>query len=280
MSTQTRDEPGVFSGLLRWLALLTLLATLVALGLALYGALGFKYGMLPLGEALLGYFRVAVVMFMGTAAVGALLTVILVFRSYKGGLISAILAAGVSLVVVGLVGPQVQTGRAVPPIHDISTDTQTPPAFQAILPVRAEWCAQQHIVDSGGCNPSDYVRNPDYLPGFLGQETAPPISDLQAEAYPEIRPLTFLEDREAVFDRALAAAEGLGWTIVAAEREEGRIEASDTSFWFGFVDDVVIRIDEGATSTILDIRSQSRIGRSDVGVNARRITAFKERLVP
>jgi uncharacterized protein (DUF1499 family) len=72
----------------------------------------------------------------------------------------------------------------------------------------------------------------------------------------------------------------MGWTIVAKAPAEGRIEATDTTFWFGFTDDIVIRVapDEQAERTRIDIRSKSRIGRSDVGTNAARVRAYLERL--
>ena len=66
----------------------------------------------------------------------------------------------------------------------------------------------------------------------------------------------------------------MGWHIVAAKSEEGRIEATATTLWFGFKDDVVIRIMPTAAGSRLDIRSKSRVGLSDVGVNAARIREF------
>jgi uncharacterized protein (DUF1499 family) len=70
----------------------------------------------------------------------------------------------------------------------------------------------------------------------------------------------------------------MGWEIVAADVEEGRIEATDRTFWFGFKDDVVIRLTPSGERTIVDVRSKSRVGGSDVGTNARRIRSFLERL--
>ncbi len=84
---------------------------------------------------------------------------------------------------------------------------------------------------------------------------------------------------DLVFERALGIARDLGWSIVAAVPEEGRIEASDRSFWFGFIDDVVIRIRSHPSGSLVDIRSASRAGVSDLGVNAARIQTFIDRLV-
>ena len=80
--------------------------------------------------------------------------------------------------------------------------------------------------------------------------------------------------RDAVFNRALDAAQRMGWTIVAADDMADRIEASDRSRWFGFTDDIVIRIAPEGSSSSVDVRSSSRLGRSDFGVNAARIRGY------
>ena len=80
------------------------------------------------------------------------------------------------------------------------------------------------------------------------------------------------------FDRALAAVESMGWVLVAAERDAGRIEATDTTFWFGFTDDIVVRLRPAGAGTRVDVRSVSRVGIGDVGANAARIRAYIQRL--
>jgi uncharacterized protein (DUF1499 family) len=77
---------------------------------------------------------------------------------------------------------------------------------------------------------------------------------------------------------ALQAARDMGWEIVDADPVEGRIEATDRTLWFGFADDVVIRLATTDSGTRLDVRSKSRIGGSDVGANARRIRRYLARL--
>ena len=76
------------------------------------------------------------------------------------------------------------------------------------------------------------------------------------------------------FNRALDTAPRMGWTIVAADDTAGRIEASDRSRWFGFTDDIVIRITASDSGSRIDLRSSSRQGRSDFGVNAARVTRY------
>ena len=117
----------------------------------------------------------------------------------------------------------------------------------------------------------------------------PPINDItteteaaskgQRDAYPDIQPITLAEPPQKAFERALAAAQAMGWEIVARDPAAGRIEAVDTTFWFGFRDDVMVRIAAapGGGSRV-DVRSKSRVGRGDAGTNARRIRGFRERL--
>lgn len=143
--------------------------------------------------------------------------------------------------------------RAVPPIHDISTDLDQPPNFVAILPLRRN-----------ASNPAEYG----------GSE----VALQQRGAYPDIQTIPLNARPEEAFNRALAVARDLGWEVVAVVPAERRIEMTDTTFWFGFIDDIVIRITPAADRSLVDIRSVSRVGKSDVGTNARRIRAFMQRL--
>jgi len=147
-------------------------------------------------------------------------------------------------------------GPEIPPIHDISTDTGDPPEFVDVLPLRAD--APNTTVYGGG----------------EGQTPAS-LAAQQRAAYPDIAPLTLAEPPQQVFERALAAAESRGWDVVAAVPEEGRIEATDTTLWFRFKDDIVIRIRPAANGgSVLDARSVSRVGRGDGGKNAARLRDY------
>ena len=146
-----------------------------------------------------------------------------------------------------------QSAVKLPKIHDISTDTKKPPRFVAILPLRKD-----------APNPAEYG----------GAE----IAVKQAEAYPDMATMVLQKSPEHAFGLALETAQRMGWNIVAAVPTEGRIEASDTTFWFGFTDDIVIRITPSGNTSLLDIRSVSRVGLSDVGTNARRIRIFLRKL--
>jgi hypothetical protein len=146
-----------------------------------------------------------------------------------------------------------EQARSVPPIHDISTDLDDPPAFVAIVPLRA-----------------DAAHPPEYA----GPETAA----LQRQAYPDIQTRRLALPAAEAFTAAERAARDLGWTIVASVPDQGRIEASDTTVWFRFTDDIVVRVRPEGSGSRVDVRSKSRIGRSDVGTNAARIRRFLSRL--
>lgn len=139
--------------------------------------------------------------------------------------------------------------RSVPPIHDISTDLEDPPAFSAIAPLRA-----------GAPNPA----------AWAGPENA----EQQRRAYPDLDSLVVDAPPAEVVSRAAEIARAFGWEVVAAEPDAGRLEAVDTTFWFGFRDDVVLRARPVAGGTEVDVRSKSRVGRSDLGTNAARIREF------
>lgn len=191
------------------------------------------------------------------AVYGAILTMILavigIMRSRPGsgrrGLSLAITALIISIAVAYVPWSWRQTARSVPRIHDITTDTDNPPEFAAIVPLRAD------------------ARNPVEYGG-------PEVAAQQRLGYPDIRPLVLDLSRDRAFQRALDAAYEMGWEIVAADPAAGRIEATDRTFWFGFRDDVVIRLTPIEDRTVLDIRSLSRVGGSDVGTNAKRVRKY------
>lgn len=105
---------------------------------------------------------------------------------------------------------------------------------------------------------------------------APLINDVSTGT--GIQPVVLNAPAREAFTRARAAAEAMGWQIVSADAAAGRIEAVATTFWFGFKDDVVVRITPQGAASRIDVRSKSRVGRGDAGTNARRIRAYLKRL--
>lgn len=226
------------------------LAIAAAVVLALAGPL-FRMGI----TGLLTSF--SILRFTPIAAIGIILIALAGFAESrvlgdgKGSLkaIGAIVIAGI---VIAMPLSQKLRATGVPPIHDITTDTQNPPVFVDVLPLRKD-----------AANPADYEKDG-------GAKTAA----MQEKAYPDIKTLEMAVPPDQAFDKALDVAKSMGWDIVAQSKQEGRIEATDTTFWFGFKDDIVVRIAADGSGSKVDVRSESRIGLSDVGVNAKRVRAF------
>lgn len=226
------------------IALLAGLALLVGGPGARLGLWDFRFGFLLMRYS--AYVGIAVL------ALGTLALLIPRARRGQGG--KLMIASGIAAILVWIPWQMLQRAQAVPPIHDITTDTDQPPPFEAIIPLRAD-----------APNPVSYD----------GADSA----RQQLAAYPDIRTIVLPAAADVAFDRALASARDLGWEIVAAVPDLGRIEATDTSFWYGFKDDVVIRIVGKDRESRIDIRSKSRVGKSDLGKNAERIRAFRETLL-
>ena len=221
--------------------LVSLISLLAILLVALPGPL-YKFGILELGPAFTGL-RYGV--YVGMAALVLLLIQVIFMRkniSWLAAGVSALLA----IIAVGLPISIMSKAKSVPPIHDISTDLVNPPTFVAIVALRAN-----------ASNPAEYA----------GEETA----KQQRKAYPELTTLKYAQSTEQVFDAVQAAVNDLGWELVHADKASGIIEATDTTGWFGFKDDVVVRIRDTDEESVLDIRSKSRVGKSDLGKNAERI---------
>jgi uncharacterized protein (DUF1499 family) len=143
--------------------------------------------------------------------------------------------------------------RGYPPIHDITTDTRNPPVFVAVAPLRTD-----------APNPVEY-----------GGDS---IATLQLQAYPDIRPLMMAMPVDSAFSLALRTANEMDWELVDQNRRDGRIEATATTPWMGFKDDVVIRVSSASGIARVDVRSKSRVGRGDVGANANRVRAYLQKL--
>lgn len=221
---------------------------LLAPALMVVGALGARYA---LWGYLVGFRFVFTGAFVG-AAVLVLGVAVLVFalRAGRGGDAWPIAAGLVGAVFVLVVlGWQYRLAVTLPYIHDISTDRNDPPSFFAVLAHRGD-----------GANPLAY---------------APATAAAQARAYPGLATLESDLTVAEGFDRAVRVAQDFGWLIVNEDPTAGLVEATATTFWFGFKDDVAIRVrsDDGDGS-LVDVRSASRVGESDLGANAARIERF------
>jgi len=93
------------------------------------------------------------------------------------------------------------------------------------------------------------------------------------QGYPDLTTVNLNADVIDVYNRTLAAIESMGWEIHTQDQATGVIEATDTTFWYGFKDDVIVRLTAvDDVTTAMDVRSLSRVGGSDIGKNADRIT--------
>ncbi len=182
---------------------------------------------------------------------GVLLSVLaLAIPRLRGGgarwLAAALVVAGAT---GGITGYWASRASSVPRIHDITTDTDNPPRLVSTLPMRA---GAENTADYGG----------------------PKLAAEQKQGYPDLAPLLLPVPPKVAFERAHGVAQAMGWQIVAADPAAGRLEATDTTLWFGFHDDIVVRITAADGGSRVDVRSVSRVGRSDIGTNAKRIRAF------
>ncbi len=203
--------------------------------------LGYRVGA-PLGLA----FLLLAGGFLAAAVSGLLLVLRMVRRT---GLGDREAAAALAAVVVTGAFPlaALLSGGGAPPIHDITTDTDDPPAFVAAVPLNS--------------------------PGRTDYD--PAVAEQQRAAYPDIGPLMLPVPPADAFQRAVEAVREMSWELLADDADALRIEATDRSFWFGFPDDVVVRVaPAGEAGSRVDVRSLSRVGVGDLGVNARRVRAF------
>ncbi len=247
MSTHT-PTPSKAQRVVSRAPLLALFLAAIALMLLASAPFGWRIGVLPLKVS---FFFLAGAGLLGiAAAILAAFGLIFAWGSLgwqRVALLFCVLLLGAALVVV----PLRLRHYHVPPINDITTDTEHPPAIIANLAARQ---AENAVSDV-----------------YAG----PTLARQQKAAYPDIVPLILAMPTAKAFDLALATAKAMpGWQIIAVDSRAGRIEATQSSFWFGFVDDVVIRVTETGSGSRIDMRSHSRQGRGDMGVNAARIRNY------
>jgi uncharacterized protein (DUF1499 family) len=222
----------------------------IAVVLLALGPIGWRLGWWHFRFSLLTMMPWAAYLGLAAVIVSALALVIGLTRLNWRGIVLALVALIGGGLIAYVPWHYDQIRQTVPPIHDITTDPDNPPAFVAIVPLR----------QGEGINTVAYE----------GAKIAEP----QRRAYPDILPLTVGLEPDGAFARALEIAQQMGWTIVESEKAAGRIEASQRSRWMGFTDDIVVRLAPANSGSRIDLRSSSRYGRSDFGVNAERIRDY------
>jgi uncharacterized protein (DUF1499 family) len=243
---------GVVAGTRTWWSRAILIGAVVAAALLPIGALGARLGIWSfMGGFLLlaaGTVLAAIGLIVGIAAIIAANR-----RGLKGDKPAVYLGTLISVLILALMGSQFMAAGSVPPIHNISTDVVDPPAFDKVVALRGD-----------SSNPLDY--------------DAEQLAALQQEAYPWVQTLETDREPADALARAVQVLEGMGLEMVDVNDGAGIVEATDTTFWFGFKDDVVVRVrpQPDGSGALVDLRSVSRVGQSDVGANARRIGRFLE----
>ncbi|MBK79752.1 MAG: hypothetical protein CMQ43_02375 [Gammaproteobacteria bacterium] len=233
-----------------WWSKAILIGAVVAAALLPVGALGTRVGIWTFGTGFLLLAAATVL-----AAIGLVTGIAGIIAAHRRKLRddrqAVYLGTIVSALVLALMGQQFYAASSVPPIHNISTDVADPPQFDAVVALRGE-----------NSNPLEY--------------NADEIAAEQLEAYPWVETLASDLPPDAALQRAVQVLEEMGLEIVNVDAQAGRVEATDTTRWFGFKDDVVVRVRPGPTGSVVDMRSVSRVGVSDLGANAQRIGEFLE----
>lgn len=231
--------------------------SLIVLGAAICLLAATAYAIAGSRNELLGY-RTAFTALRWIAQAGGVVFVIsaivllVSLRSHETG---TRLYAGIATVLSALLVATMVLNEATPPpgplINDITTDLEDPPRFVAVVPLRP---ADSNPIEYGGAE----------------------VAANQRQVHPEIQPIESSLEPGAAFARALQAAEGMGWDIIAVDQDRGTIEAVDTTPFFRFKDDIVVRVRATASGSRVDVRSRSRVGLSDLGKNAARIMAYRQ----
>ncbi|QWV95351.1 DUF1499 domain-containing protein [Geomonas oryzisoli] len=188
----------------------------------------------------------------GCAVIALVSSVVSVRRRHFKGIFVSLLALLLALVSFAIPLYWKVQAQSYPRIHDISTDLNNPPRFVAISTERRAG------VRYGGIE----------------------VATQQMKAYPDLKTVVLAVPANEAYKMALLTARDLKWDIVAERPAEGIIEATDTTRWFGFKDDIAVRIVPAGDRSLLDIRSASRVGISDLGTNAKRVRAFLARIAP
>lgn len=227
---------------------------IVCIVIAILGAWSYRFGWSSSFNSALQITIVPFFIIIAIAFLSISILFIQIIRRKTDNLLLIFSTGLVSLFIAGYGAINYNKTATLPPIHNISTDLVEPPGFT------------ETTLELRGVNANSVELN---------EQT----KEMTQNAYSEVQPLTTDVSVSESFDLALAVAEQQGWDVhyQSMENNVGVIEATDTSFWFGFVDDVSVRIKvDQEDSTRIDLQSVSRVGLSDLGVNADRIGDFLE----
>ena len=235
-------------------ALASPLVSALALVTGLVGILGARFGLIA---PIAGFNLFAFLMPVGLA-LGLLLGLIGLLRTLprqrRGGASQAWGGVLLSAAVLGGWLVLASGGAQAAPIHDVTTDLENPPTFEATAP---------H--DSRGA-------------GFAYPSGGAQVPDLQRQYYPDLDTANLDVAPAEALRRARHTAEDLGWTPIHDDPENGRLEFYDTTALFGFVDYVAVRVRPVDGGAAVDVRSVSQVGLVDRGKNTARIRHYLDEL--
>ena len=242
-----------------WTRLITRAAVVLGVGAvaaALIAAIGSAIGLWGFRPALqsLRYLFFA-------AAAGAVLGLVgLVMARRRGKLMLAnLVAVVVALGFVLYLGNLVRIAKSVPAIHDVATNLDDVPQFSR-LAVRAD--NLENIPDEG-------------KPELKAMAPEERWKAVHRAHYGDLRTVRLAAPPAETVRRAAALAGERGWRAALVDEKAGTVEATETSTFFGFKDDIVVRVRPApGGGSLVDMRSVSRVGGSDVGMNAKRVRAF------
>ncbi|HVJ22568.1 MAG TPA: DUF1499 domain-containing protein [Burkholderiales bacterium] len=221
-----------------WHRRIALALAILAVVLLAASGLGVRAGLWPFRIGF-GMFAGAMIAGLGAVGVASVALAVPRLRRPRSTLIVALLVGAASAAVPL---DHLRRVKTLPYINDITTDTQRPPQFSQPKPYEAHF------------------------------------AELQGIGYPNLRGLELAVPPVQAFARARDALQAMGLEILVADERQGTIEAVATTQWFGFKDDVAVRVSPAGAGSRMDVRSKSRIGRSDLGTNAKRIQELLDRV--
>ena len=229
-----------------WWAKAVMVGGVIGIVCLALGAFGYRLNILGVMPGLL-MTAAATVLGVLCVVVGLIGLIVVLAKGRTAERSSLVIGVVLGALILGMMGPYFLT--SVPPIHNITSDMVDPPQFDKIVALRGD-NSNPHTYDAEVLAPQQKAGYPD-------------LSSLRLDAAPQ-----------AVLRQAADVMESLGIEVVNIDEAKGIVEGTATTRWFAFKDDVVVRVRADGAGSLVDARSVSRVGQSDLGVNAKRINAI------
>lgn len=259
------------------LAGLALMVSMLAPIWFMVAALGVKFGLWPWRTGL----GVMIVqwgprLLIASAVIATIALIVVLIRKPRRGWQAAVIAVLIPVMGLAYMGWVRAQSADIPPIHDVATDIVDPPApTDRLLALRAADQANPVLDMTAPLTQAEAYQGPRFA--SFGERS---LGQVGQDAYPALRTLEVAVGPQAAFAAARKAALDMGWTMVTENEADGVVEATAETFWFGFKDDVIIRVRPAAAGdgSRIDVRSISRVGLGDLRANASRIERYLGRV--